>query len=88
MPPAFNPHEDSTPKAPRAVPERKINKTKVLIWIAAGLFLNALAIGIWAALFFGVFEGSPKPDPTPETKDQKAPNNQPKPNKKGNRPQV
>ena len=91
-PAAFDPlaedRGDSTPKAPRAVPERKINKTKVLIWITVGLFLNALAIGIWASLYFGFFEGSPKSDPTQEPKEQKPPVNPPKPNKKGNRPPV
>jgi len=80
---AFDPHrddDDGIPSAPRAVPKRAINKTKVLIWVAVGLFLNALAIGIWASLFFGVFEGTPEPEP----KEQKAPT-VPKP-KKGNRP--
>jgi len=73
---------------PRARPDRKINKTKVLIWVTVGLLLNALALGIWAALAFGIFEGSPKADPTQEPKEQKNPNNPPKPNKKGNRPPV
>ncbi len=81
---AFDPHhdtDDAIPSPPRAVPKRGINKTKVLIWVAVGLFLNALAIGIWAALFFGVFEGSPAIEQKPDPKEQKIP----KP-KKGNRP--
>ena len=86
-PAAFDPHaEDSTPSAPRAVPKRVINKTKVMIWVAVGLFLNFLALGIWAAMFFGVFDGSPEPDTRP---DVKPPTNNPvKPPKKNNRPQI
>ena len=80
---AFDPHHDTgDPSAPRRrpAPRRPINKTKVLIWVGAGLFLNALAIGIWAALFFGVFEG-PVTEPKSDPKEQKAPKL-----KKGNRP--
>ena len=83
---SFDPHhesDDAIPTPRRSVPRRPINKTKVLIWVGAGLFLNALAIGIWAALFFGVFEGAPATESKPDPKDQKIP----KP-KKGNRPTV
>ena len=88
---AFDPHRDDssdgTPSTPRVVPKREINKTKVLIWVGVGLFLNLLALGIWASLFFGIFEGSPEPDTKPAPLDQKDPP-KPKPVKKGVRPPV
>ena len=77
---------DSPPSARRIGPKRGINKSKVMLWVGVGLFLNLLAVGIWAALFFGVFEGSPEPEPK-EQKEQKTPNNPPKPGKR-NRPLV
>ena len=76
-PAAFDPHHDghaasdSTPPVRRVAPARGINKTKVLMWVAVGLFLNALAIGIWAALFFGIFEGTPETAPPAPTKPAK-----------------
>ena len=56
-----------------------------MIWVGVGLGLNLLAVAIWAALFFGVFEGSKTEPTTPDTKEQKGPI---KPGKKGARPPV
>ncbi len=68
-PEEWAPHDvpSSTPSLPRVTPKRPMNKTKVLIWIAALLVLNFIAAAIWASIYFGAFDNSPDPEAEPKT---------------------